>query len=73
MPYNSSPRAAWLIALWFAQNDDRIAYAAYFDVDGQWPTQIDNNQFPQSQKLFPEAVQALIGIKDFKWTPSGYS
>ena len=37
---------------WFLQNDDRIAYAAYFDVDGQWPTQIDNNQFPQSQKLF---------------------
>jgi len=37
---------------WFAQNDDKIAYAAYFNVDGQWPTQIDNNQFPQSQKLF---------------------
>lgn len=37
---------------WFLQNEDRIAYAAYFDVDGQWPTQIDNNQFPQSQKLF---------------------
>jgi hypothetical protein len=37
---------------WFVQNQDKIAYAAYFDVDGQWPTQIDNNQFPQSQKLF---------------------
>lgn len=37
---------------WFVQNQDRIAYAAYFDVDGLWPTQIDNNQFPQSQKLF---------------------
>ena len=37
---------------WFVQNDDKIAYAAYFDVDGLWPTQIDNNQFPQSQKLF---------------------
>jgi hypothetical protein len=37
---------------WFMQNADEIAYAAYFDVDGLWPTQIDNNQFPQSQKLF---------------------
>ncbi|MDO9561499.1 MAG: hypothetical protein Q7J60_07770 [Bradyrhizobium sp.] len=37
---------------WLLQNKDQIAYAAYFDVDGQWPTQIDNNQFPQSQKLF---------------------
>lgn len=37
---------------WFMQNEDKIAYAAYFDVDGQWPTQIDNDQFPQSQKLF---------------------
>ncbi len=37
---------------WFLHNQDKIAYAAYFDVDGQWPTQIDNNQFPQSQKLF---------------------
>jgi hypothetical protein len=37
---------------WFLQNQDSIAYAAYFDVDGQWPTQIDNNQFPNSQLLF---------------------
>jgi len=37
---------------WFAENDERIVYAAYFDVDGAWPTQIDNNQFPQSQRLF---------------------
>ena len=37
---------------WFLQNENKIAYAAYFDVDGLWPTQIDNNQFPQSQKLF---------------------
>lgn len=37
---------------WFMQNEDRIAYAAYFDVDGSWPTQIDNNQFPKSQSLF---------------------
>jgi hypothetical protein len=37
---------------WFAENEDNIAYAAYFDVDGLWPTQIDNNQFPNSQRLF---------------------
>jgi hypothetical protein len=37
---------------WFASNSDNIAYAAYFDVDGLWPTQIDNNRFPMSQKLF---------------------
>lgn len=37
---------------WFVKNQGNIAYAAYFDVDGLWPTQIDNNQFPRSQKLF---------------------
>ncbi|MBI5264069.1 MAG: hypothetical protein HY852_19895 [Bradyrhizobium sp.] len=37
---------------WFVQNESLIAYAAYFDVNGLWPTQIDNNQFPQSQRLF---------------------
>jgi hypothetical protein len=37
---------------WLAENQDRIAYAAYFDVNGLWPTQIDNDQFPQSQRLF---------------------
>ena len=37
---------------WFVKNRDHIAYAAYFDVDGLWPTQIDNGQFPQSQELF---------------------
>jgi hypothetical protein len=37
---------------WFVRNSDNIAYAAYFDVDGLWPTQIDNNQFPMSQKMF---------------------
>jgi hypothetical protein len=37
---------------WFVKNERDIAYAAYFDVDGLWPTQIDNNQFPRSQKLF---------------------
>jgi beta-mannanase len=39
---------------WFATNADRIAYAAYFDVDGLWPTQIDNGRFPNSQRLFRE-------------------
>jgi len=39
---------------WFVNNEDRIAYAAYFDVDGLWPTQIDNNQFPKSRELFRE-------------------
>ncbi len=37
---------------WFVRNRDHIAYAAYFDVDGQWPTQIDNRRFPNSQELF---------------------
>jgi len=37
---------------WFVQNEKNIVYAAYFDVDGLWPTQIDNNQFPKSQMLF---------------------
>jgi hypothetical protein len=42
---------------WFVENASNIVYAAYFDVDGLWPTQIDNNQFPESQKLF----QRLFG------------
>ncbi|MEH2587337.1 hypothetical protein V1273_001176 [Bradyrhizobium sp. AZCC 1721] len=37
---------------WFMKNEDRIAYSAYFDVNGAWPTQIDNGQFPNSQRLF---------------------
>jgi hypothetical protein len=37
---------------WFVKNEGIIAYAAYFDVDGLWPTQIDNDQFPRSQQLF---------------------
>lgn len=37
---------------WFAANRAVIAYAAYFDVDGLWPTQIDNGQFPKSASLF---------------------
>jgi hypothetical protein len=39
---------------WFVKNANDIAYAAYFDVDGLWPTQIDNNRFPNSQRLFRE-------------------
>ena len=45
---------------WFVKNQDNIAYAAYFDVDGLWPTQIDNGQFPNSQRAVPKAVQPLI-------------
>jgi hypothetical protein len=37
---------------WFAANQASIAYAAYFDVDGLWPTQIDNGRFPKSASLF---------------------
>ncbi len=37
-----------------------IAYAAYFDVNGLWPTQIDNEQFPKSQKLFRKLFQRRI-------------
>jgi hypothetical protein len=37
---------------WFLQNEANIAYAAYFNSDGLWPTQIDTNRFPQSEKLF---------------------
>ena len=41
---------------WFVKNDGTIAYVAYFDVDGLWPTQIDNDQFPQSQQLFRKLI-----------------
>ena len=37
---------------WMAENRGQIAHAAYFDVDGLWPTQIDTGRFPQSEKLF---------------------
>jgi hypothetical protein len=37
---------------WFAANRAAIAYAAYFDVDGLWPTQIDNGRLPKSASLF---------------------
>ncbi|MGX9431237.1 MULTISPECIES: glycoside hydrolase family 26 protein [Bradyrhizobium] len=37
---------------WFVENSDSIAYAAYFNVDGLWPTQIDTGRFPESEKLF---------------------
>ena len=34
------------------KHEGSIAYAAYFDVEWAWPTQIDNGKFPKSQKLF---------------------
>ena len=37
---------------WFVANKAAIAYAAYFDVDGLWPTQIDTGRFPNSASLF---------------------
>ena len=37
---------------WLVRNRDAIEYAAYFNVDGLWPTQIDNGKFPQAQALF---------------------
>ncbi|MBR0696887.1 glycoside hydrolase family 26 protein [Bradyrhizobium lablabi] len=37
---------------WLNANRDSVAYAAYFNVDGLWPTQIDTGRFPQSQELF---------------------
>jgi hypothetical protein len=37
---------------WFVENHDMTAYAAYFNVDGLWPTQIDTGRFPESEKLF---------------------
>jgi hypothetical protein len=52
---------------WFVANADNIAYAAYFDVDGLWPTQIDNNRFPKSQKLF----RKLFGRTSLRVTPAG--
>jgi hypothetical protein len=37
---------------WLMANESDIVYAAYFNVDGAWPTQIDTGRFPESQKLF---------------------
>jgi hypothetical protein len=37
---------------WFVNNESDIVYAAYFNVDGAWPTQIDTGRFPESEKLF---------------------
>jgi hypothetical protein len=42
---------------WFVTNNKNIAYAAYFDVNGLWPTQIDNDQFPRSRELFRKFFQ----------------
>ncbi|MDI4234687.1 hypothetical protein OZ411_17940 [Bradyrhizobium sp. Arg237L] len=43
---------------WFVENRDSIAYAAYFNVDGLWPTQIDTGRFPESEKLFRKLFAA---------------
>jgi len=37
---------------WLAMNHNNIVYAAYFDVDGLWPTQIDTDRFPRSRDRF---------------------
>lgn len=46
-PYFVEQMHAWLV-----KNQDNIVYAAYFDVDGLWPTQIDNDRFPKSREVF---------------------
>ncbi len=51
-PSGDNPYFVQKMRDWFAENESRIAYAAYFDVNGLWPTQIDNNQFPKSQQQF---------------------
>ena len=45
---------------WFVKNQAIIGYAAYFDVDGLWPTRIDNDRFPQVTAAVPETVQPLM-------------
>lgn len=37
---------------WLLKNEANIAYAAYFNVDGDFPTQLDTGNFPQSRELF---------------------
>jgi hypothetical protein len=51
-PSGDNPYFVQKMRDWFAENEGKIAYAAYFDVNGMWPTQIDNNQFLKSQELF---------------------
>lgn len=50
--FGDNPYFIQQMHLWFVQNQDNIAYAAYFNVDGLWPTQIDNDRFPKSRDLF---------------------
>jgi hypothetical protein len=50
--YGENPFFVQQMHDWFVKNESNIAYAAYFDVDGLWPTQIDNDRFPESQRLF---------------------
>lgn len=50
--FGDNPHFIRMMHGWFAENRDRIAYAAYFNVDGLWPTQIDTGRFPRSEALF---------------------
>ncbi len=50
--FGDNPRFIDKMHGWFVDHRDSIAYAAYFDVDGLWPTQIDNGRFPNSQSRF---------------------
>ena len=50
---------------WFVKNEAIIAYAAYFDVDGSWPTQIDNGRFPKSQRLFRKLFSRELRSRSF--------
>ncbi|WP_315835972.1 hypothetical protein [Bradyrhizobium prioriisuperbiae] len=43
---------------WLTDNAGQLAYACYFDVDGAWPTQIDNGEFPLSQAQFVSLFSA---------------
>ncbi|GEP10571.1 hypothetical protein MMMDOFMJ_2130 [Methylobacterium gnaphalii] len=42
------------MADWLLQHSDEIAYALYFNVDGAWPTRIDNGRFPRSADTLRE-------------------
>jgi hypothetical protein len=39
---------------WFVENESNIAYAAYFNVDGAWPTKLDAGRVPESRRIFRE-------------------
>lgn len=42
------------MADWLAEHSDEIAYALYFNVDGAWPTRIDDGRFPRSAEALRE-------------------